>query len=219
MGLDVYLSKYVGEGNLRDLTHYTLDRGSWETVEMDSKKYPSHMFKIGYFRSSYNDSGIDRVLNAQGLPTLNTIFEVPSSNYYVIVDWERSKERVTFLIEQFKERTERYPFMVCRNFLNFESAITSGDAIKLVIEKLKKQTKSSFTRYICKQGMFFLDKPLKVRGVITGEGGLGPEMFLVYEVSKETFRWYLQALEIVEETIDYVLAQEDRDKYFFRWSA
>src|SRR5438093_2983614 len=28
-------------------------------IEQDSRRYPEHMFKIGYLRSSYNSGGID----------------------------------------------------------------------------------------------------------------------------------------------------------------
>ncbi len=51
-------------------------------VEKDSKKYPSHMFKIGYFRSSYNDGGINQVLQRIGLPTLGTIFGETKEDKY-----------------------------------------------------------------------------------------------------------------------------------------
>lgn len=30
--------------------------------------------------------------------------------------------------------------------------------------------------------------------------------------------WYLEALEIIKETIEYVLMQPDRDKFYLRWS-
>ncbi len=35
---------------------------------------------------------------------------------------------------------------------------------------------------------------------------------------REATDWYLQALEIVKETIEYVLAQPDRDRFYLRWS-
>src|SRR6476619_807072 len=32
-------------------------------IEQPSAKYPDHYFKVGYFRSSYNASGIDHILS------------------------------------------------------------------------------------------------------------------------------------------------------------
>jgi len=46
-----------------------------EFCSSDSTIDPEHLFKIGYFRSSYNGSGIENVLSTRGLPTLHDIFE------------------------------------------------------------------------------------------------------------------------------------------------
>ncbi len=46
-----------------------------------------------------------------------------------------------------------------------------------------------------------------------------PSVFLVYEREpSEKEDWYLTALRIVRETIEYVLAQPDKQHYYLVWS-
>jgi hypothetical protein len=47
-----------------------------------------------------------------------------------------------------------------------------------------------------------------------------PAVFVVYEKEPdEKEDWYLTALKITRETIEYVLAQPDREQYYLSWSA
>jgi|TARA_B100000315_G_C14554281_1_gene577389 hypothetical protein len=41
---------------------------------IDSVKYPDHLFNIGYFRSSYNSTGIEGIAELYSLPSLRSIF-------------------------------------------------------------------------------------------------------------------------------------------------
>ncbi len=50
----------------------------------------------------------------------------------------------------------------------------------------------------------------------TGKRWNSNGVFVVYEV--DDLDWYLQALDIVVETCDYVLAQPDINKYVLHWS-
>ena len=45
-----------------------------EQLEESHPDYPDHYFKLGYFRSSYNSGGIERILRNLGLPTMDDIF-------------------------------------------------------------------------------------------------------------------------------------------------
>jgi hypothetical protein len=69
-----------------------------------------------------------------------------------------------------------------------------------------------------------MKKPLPVHGIIMGfeKGFFGTEpvpcTYLVWE-DEEKFEWYTQALEIVIETCDWVLAQKDKSKYWISWSS
>jgi hypothetical protein len=61
MGLDIYL-EFGKDG---------------ENIQQNSKKYPTHYFKVGYFRSSYNEWGLNRVLTKTIGKDLYYIFEPP----------------------------------------------------------------------------------------------------------------------------------------------
>ena len=92
MGLDVYLK--VGD----------------TYVEFLSRKYPDHLFKIGYFRSSYNESGINYVLESRGLPTLWTVFDAKPGEF--VPDWEKSLERANYLLTDLKRSLKELPYTV-----------------------------------------------------------------------------------------------------------
>ena len=67
-------------------------------------------------------------------------------------------------------------------------------------------------------GHFFRNEPMRVRAAIPGVHFGRPCVWAVYEDSDENMRWYEQALEIVIETCDYVLAQGDAQKFWLHWS-
>lgn len=47
-----------------------------------------------------------------------------------------------------------------------------------------------------------------------------PAVYVIYEKPRsDQPDYYLTALRIVKETIEYVLAQPDRQKFFLRWSS
>lgn len=55
------------------------DHSPEEKIEIDSKVYPDHLFKVGYLRSSYNGGGIERVLgNAQAARTFSASGRAPT---------------------------------------------------------------------------------------------------------------------------------------------
>lgn len=65
-----------------------------EKIELDSKVHPDHMFKIGYFRSSYNAGGTNRVLREAIGTSLDDIFKSTNGeDYYRQVNWADSLKR------------------------------------------------------------------------------------------------------------------------------
>ena len=69
--------------------------------------------------------------------------------------------------------------------------------------------------YSNRYGLFF-PKPAQIVGVIPGSKYGSRVAYVILD--GDPTPWYLQALEIVLETIDYVLAQPDRDTYYLHWS-
>jgi hypothetical protein len=69
-------------------------------VEFPSKTDPDHMFKIGYIRSSYNDSGIDRLIEQRTGKSLADIFGL-GDEYTFAPDWAKAKGELEFLLTVF----------------------------------------------------------------------------------------------------------------------
>ena len=66
----------------RGLGEYGEPEGLEEKIEIASAKHPKHYWKVGYFRSSYNGGGIDRVLDRFGLPGLDDLFPAKGDDDY-----------------------------------------------------------------------------------------------------------------------------------------
>jgi len=105
-------------------------------------------------------------------------------------------------------------------FVNgFEEVRTQQRALEIFAEQIARRRPESFRSYSCREGEFHLDG-IKAVGFISGRGILGdPGMYVIYE--KETDGkpdWHLTALKIVRETIEYVIAQPDRQHFYLVWS-
>lgn len=105
----------------RGLGEYGEPLGLEEKIEIDSTKYPKHYFKVGYFRSSYNGGGFDRVMDRYGLPGLDEIFPVenletgegfdanpPSGGdeYFRTVNWKWSREKAAKALADFRTKLD-----------------------------------------------------------------------------------------------------------------
>jgi len=226
MGLDVYLYKAKTIPTNDDMNDENEKAFKEEGVETPSLRYPKHYFKIGYFRSSYNESGINTVLgNAIGTD-LYDIFDVGADSYVVSPNWEMALIKVNKAIKDYTELIEspmgKYSVTTIHNFTrgNVKNPKEALDVFREELEKKKKDDRT-FDSYICSLGNFYLGSPLKVAGIISGSGtGFREgETYVIYEMDKEAEGdFYLQALEIVQETIEYVLAQKDKLKYYLHWS-
>lgn len=190
-------------------------------VEKDSKIDPGHLFKVGYFRSSYNDSGCERVLEQLGCATLHDIFpEHASGDYYIQPDWQASRARVekaiAYLKEKLKTPAGQYRAFNVRKFV-LNTVKDEQEALKVFVEKLStREDDKSFRSFGCREGDFHLDG-LMVYAFIPGEQG--SQYIITKQDGEDDNLWYLRALEIVLETIDFVLAQKDINQYYLVWSS
>ena len=66
-------------------------------------------------------------------------------------------------------------------------------------------------------GDFYFNEPQKVLAIIPGKQVLLGERDCVYVVTESDNTWYNNALEIVKETIEYVLSQENKEQYYFEY--
>ncbi len=209
-----------------------------EHIEIASKLHPEHMFKVGYFRSSYNNSGIERIGEyAIGERPLHYIFQ-PGEEYKVTPDWaaclERAKSVYQLWNQATKDCTELYRmFSVGNPFIT--PSITSNREAMEAFKKERTRRDEALAKlepgepghimggsYGNRDGNYFLDKPIEIHAAIPVlEDLLGQKHIATYLVYKETgddVAWYGQALEVVIETIEYVLAQENTSEYLLHWS-
>lgn len=191
-----------------------------EKIEIDSATHPEHIFKIGYFRSSYNGSGINSFFGRIGLPDLYELFGV-NRDEQDVTDWNAARPRVVDCIAAFKQQMDAGIidcFDVGTNMFSSGGEPENGeDAIALY----KKETagEHSFYAWSSRAGQFH-PKGIECVGFISGKKYGSPCTFVMYKVTRDSLEFYLHALEIVLETIDYVLAQPDRNQfcYYLSWS-
>lgn len=189
-----------------------------EKIEMDSKIHPEHYFKIGYFRSSYNGSGINRVLSNLGIMDLHDIFNAGES-YEFQPNWKLSLNNVNKALSQLKNRGQYRCLSVSKNIFSKDvpNCNSEEEAIKIFMEENKKED-NSFDDYSNAKGKFFLKEPLKVFALIPGDENILGKVGCTYVIFEDENKYYIEALEIVKETIEYVLSQTDINKYYLHWS-
>lgn len=209
------------------------DWGTDETfkrrIELQSELHPDeNLFKIGYFRSSYNSGGIDRILDTNcGGKSLSWIFGV-DNDYCVRPDWESSRKRAEETLEDLQNHIARYGSLKIERIDFYGSPKSKApesdeEAMALVQKHIEQQVSKpdKFGSYSSSEGWFFLDEPRPVTALIPGTSSiLGKTVPCLYAVFKaeDSFVFYRNALEIIIETIDYVLAQPNPEKYVLHWS-
>lgn len=203
-----------------NLDKWGSDKDSVEGIEIDHPDYPDHYFKIGYFRSSYNGAGIERILRNLGLPTLADIFDVKGEGYYIHPDWEKAKQKTQEVIDLLKKEGGYRVHSVSPNIFSPPDVHSEGEALEVFRKQIQRESEREGEKhnYSNKEGEFFLAEPLKVLAMIPGETKILAKMPCVYVVTESDNEWYIQALEIVKSTCEYVLQKENIDQYYLHWS-
>lgn len=231
MGLDIYLERF---DNLEDIQGYEMkcrENDDWEpvfkSIRQKSTLYPDHYFDIGYFHSSYNGSGTNQVLEKFKVPTLYEIFDVKWDVCLPKINWEESLTRCESATQALKEAIKALPFncLAVDNYMpdSWKFPKSEAEALELFGKEFKKfeaktdKDKEWMSSYGTGHNEYFM-KGLHVHAVINGFKYNSPTHFLVYKVDEADLEWYVQALEIVAETIRFVIAQEDREHYVLHWS-
>lgn len=188
-----------------------------EKIEHDSQQYPDHYFKIGYFRSSYNSSGIQRILRNMGLPNLDWVFDRKEDQYEFTPDWEQSLARIDELIAKLAEKGAYRVEAHSGNMFKKPDVHSETEALEVFLSELNKD-RTFDSNYSNGMGAFFTHEPLKVLALIPGTQTLFQERECMYVITESSNEWYTQALEIVKATIEFVLSKEDKELYYFHWS-
>ena len=195
-----------------------------DKIEIDSAIDPEHLMKIGYFRSSYNGSGLNSVLGGRIGKDLYYIFPHDDKEYMFVPGWAVALVRCNEVIEEFNENlktTGKYSVIdVGPNMFRTPEILSDKEALETFLVETNRENKLGGW-YSNISGHYF-STGLNVRAAIEGLGIFGkPTIFLVYENTKETadWKWYTDALLIVKETILYVLASDNPTKYGLIWSS
>lgn len=211
-----------------------------EEIKEDSKKYPEHMFKIGYCRSSYNPGGINHILDDRLGYNLYQIFEYDddTAEYEFKPNWKNVKKNAEKAIKElnayFKDSGAYGVMEVRTNEFKMKDIMEGKNVPTSEKEALDKFTavrkqhedQGQMGNFGNAEGEYFLKDPLKVVAIIAGANKRFfvdqylPSQFVIYESDKADFEWYIQSLEIVVEMCDYVLADKNKDNtYYLHWSA
>lgn len=205
--LELGLGKY-GE----DITYKT-------RIENDSVLHPEHYFKIGYFRSSYNGSGINNVLRDLNIPGLYEIFEHEDDDFEFSPDWNRALEVVNDSIKLIQEDKGYRVETVSPNMFNPDE-VPNTPAMAMAIfqdQVFSHVDGKAFNEYSNRFGTFYLgEKGLEITATIPGKNFMNhPCTYIIYKCDN---KYLLQSMEIVKETIEFVLKQEDPQNYYLSWS-
>ncbi len=192
-------------------------------IELDSTLYPDHLFKIGYFRSSYNSGGIHHILEDH----LNTSLEdlMGRTND----DWQAARERISGVLVKMREldAATKYRAIEIDVFSPFHEATISNPAeaiaaaAKVIGEHPPRDPDSGFGNdFSSRDGLFLLDSKPQFIAFIAGKNCLHqPTVFGIVEAKPgDVFGWYIKALEIMVETCDWVLATGKTHEYVLHWS-
>lgn len=203
--------------NSLGLDDWGSDNDGKHSIEMSSEKYPNHMFKVGYFRSSYNDSGIQRILTNLGLPTLTEVLGY-EGEYLFQPNWEKSLSFIQQLRQCLSEKDGYRVQKISANMFSTPEIKTEQQALAAFLNEKQGNPNIKYN-YSNKVGTFNFEEPDKVIAYIPGTYTLiGPERECMYVIYESDNKWYEQSLEIVQETIEFVLKQEDKEKYYLHWS-
>jgi hypothetical protein len=203
-----------------------------EQIELDSVLWPDHPYKIGEFIDTVDDFGLSTVLGNLGLDTVHSIFS-KQSNYvdmgagitYVQPDWADAFDRVCDVLKDLHYQVHEcgrntlvstvcLPVDYHSNPKLMASQPVKGprDAIKMYEDQQRYSSARNLDKnYMNSFGWFYMRKALSIRAAIAGtkelDGRIIPCTYLIFHADMD---WYRQALEIIRETIEYVLSDPKR---------
>lgn len=203
-----------------------------DVADMPSKIHPDHLFKLTYWRSSYNEGGFDHVMReAIGVSLDAIVFGGggDDSDYFRAVDWTAALTRARAAKEAFAAFMEEAgPYWSITHTAISLASVPESDAdpLKAFLAERKRakwdsDDRDDFVWYTNRGGMFFRKNPPTVHAVTVRQGRFGPEAHLIVSGDDEGgshYDFYAQALDVVIETIEWVLAQENPNHYLFAWS-
>ena len=182
---------------------------------------PDHPFKTGLFFDDQGDEGFSNVMQKIGLRSMDEIFGRSSEEeklQFYIPDWERAllrcteeKIRLTMMCRN-KERILDY--RVVSMSLNIDeshpdaSVAILSDYVKDYLSEV--DTGQPIINEISLYGGEYID------GVVAKKEGNFLVMYLIIR-TPEFYTWYIGALEVIRETIEFVLKQAKKEECYLLW--
>jgi hypothetical protein len=192
-------------------------------IEMDWPGAPEHLFKIGYFRSSYNEGGINSVFRRRGLPTLTQICGKPEGcDDDFRPDWAEMKAKALAVRQKYVAEITQFPydvFCIDPTFSTPGQPDSEAEALSRFREEMSRHC--GFECYSSRMGQFWRKDQPVVHAIIPGQKYGRPCHYVIQKneaATAEGSLWYATALDIVAATADYVLSQPDPTKFWLSWS-
>jgi hypothetical protein len=208
-----------------------------EGIEIDSTKFPKHLWKIGYCRSSYNSGGFDSIAKERGCPTLDEIFGY-DDEYRFVPDWAAVRARAVEAHDRMHTKSIEIPFTFADVTINpFRELGSKEDFIAELVKRVANKDTGCFSSMNTLfdmtpitgkgEGPFSSDGmgDFVACGIVMEEsyfGGPRPKAVLAFkkkDVGDDDF--YVQALAVLIEHCDYILAEKAKDPtktYLVHWS-
>lgn len=214
------------------------DEKNTRKIEIPSEKYPDHYFKIGYLRSSYNEGGINNVLrHAIGKDLYDCFNRNREDDYCFKPDWLQAKQSTQAVLNEYRAWKARNGglwrcFDISHNQLGpYDKAPNDEqEALACFLERHAEDVRkrgSEDGAYSNIEGHFFYGKPLEIWALMPGWNRTffgnqkWPCTYVVYKQDEPDGDWYEQALEIIVEMCEWVLAQpkDEQEKLYLHWSS
>jgi len=164
-------------------------------LRMRSKIHPEHSFRIGYFDTGRGDLCYSRILNDSIEHTPVDIFKINDDVSNAIddvrifqMDWAKALHNVRFIREKYKNYLTSVPGSARFITSDPDDSCREEDELWAL-----QQFKDGFGSSI---------RVKNLKGIVNGRGG---HWFIYVETPEEND--YIQGLDIIEETLEYVIHQ------------
>lgn len=235
IGLDIYLQKAANPQAAHELK--TLGNGPdadysllYNDVEVPrSKVDPDHLWKLDYIRSSYNAGGFNTVMRAAGLGDLYWIFGEPDG-FHTFPDWADALDRARLVRKAYEGAAPYRAMAVSHNPFRDGGKLygpqREHEAITIAEAMLEKwgDRNDELGQVFGNADGSFMPSGFEIVAALPGfeefsiNGDERAATWLVYKTDDDHRKHYLTSLDILIESIEWVLARPDTELYFYLWS-
>ncbi len=195
------------------------------SIGTNSTVFPEHPFKLGYFSSADDENSLNEILKLRTGFDLKYIFfgEECSQNIIKPV-WEDILLRFDNVKKILKETIEEDGWFSFKLFdfteKNSNSIIGNKNALDIYLNR-KKQTRNlkDMSKLITSDGIFYINHSPKILAILKNynEKTNKPSVFVLFEASEKQSKYYLEGLEIIRETVEFILNQPNQKDYELHW--